>query len=282
MILTREMTRNDIPAGIVLCRHANWNQLSKDWDTFLQLDPRGCRVAVNETGNVIATVATMPYQKRFSWIGMVLVHPLYRRQGIGTQLLKEALSWLADSETIKLDATPAGREVYQKLDFVDEYGLVRLHRSVQPVNGTIATVARPMEEHDFARVLKLDRVVFGADRKALLNQNFQSAPQYAFIIEDRNEIVAFSLGRPGHYYDHIGPIVGQRIDDAIQLLSTVLSQAGTKEVIIDVLQHTPEWISFLSAVGFVPSRPLMRMFRGSNLHPGIPDKQYAILGPEFG
>jgi GNAT superfamily N-acetyltransferase len=282
MILTREMTRNDIPAGIILCRHANWNQVSKDWDTFLRLDPGGCRVAVDETGNVVGTVATMPYQKRFSWIGMVLVHPLYRRQGIGTQLLKEALSWLADSETIKLDATPAGREVYQKLNFVDEYGLVRMHRSAKAVSGAVTTIARPMDDHDFARILKLDHIVFGADRKAILKQNFQSAPQYAFIIEHREEITGFSLGRAGHYYDHIGPIVGQTIDDAIQLLSSVLSQAGTKEMIIDTLQHTPEWISFLSATGFIPSRPLMRMFRGLNLHPGVPEKQYAILGPEFG
>ena len=77
-------------------------------------------------GNVMGTVTTIPYENHFAWIGMVLVDPSKRRQGIGTQLLREALQLTADQETIKLDATPAGREVYLKLGFVDEYKIIRM------------------------------------------------------------------------------------------------------------------------------------------------------------
>jgi hypothetical protein len=68
----------------------------------------------------------------------------------------------------------------------------------------------------------------------------------------------------------------------MQLLSSVLHQVDGKPVILDVLTHTPDWIDFVSSLGFTPLRPLIRMFRGPNNYPGLPQKQFAILGPEFG
>jgi ribosomal protein S18 acetylase RimI-like enzyme len=41
---------------------------------------------------------------------MVLVDGAFQRQGIGMQLLSEALQILGEQETVKLDGTPAGRK----------------------------------------------------------------------------------------------------------------------------------------------------------------------------
>src|SRR5436305_3142971 len=125
MIIYRKMELYDITAALALCRAAGWNQLARDWEIFLHLSPNDCRVATMDD-KVIGTVATIRYRYFFSWIGMVLVDPDYHRQGIGRQLLKEALQILHHEETIKLDATPAGREVYLKLNFVEEYRLSRM------------------------------------------------------------------------------------------------------------------------------------------------------------
>src|SRR5215813_8164810 len=138
------MSRADVAAGLGLCRASRWNQLSRDWECFLKLSPRGCRVAVKED-RVIGTVATVSYQDRFSWIGMVMVDPAERRQGIGSQLLREALGLLGDRAPVRLDATPAGREVYLKLDFVDEYGLSRMETVVSDlIKRDEDNSARPM------------------------------------------------------------------------------------------------------------------------------------------
>lgn len=282
MIVLRPMTREDITSALVLCRHANWNQVSWDWDTFLRINARGCRVAQNETGTIVGTFTTVTYENRFSWIGMVLVHPLFRRQGIGTQLLTGALSLLPDDITAKLDATPAGREVYLKLKFIDEYNLIRMQRASNFPGKTDPSTSRPMKDEDFVRVMELDREVFGADRKFVLMRNFESAPNYALVTEKGREITGFILGRRGHRFDQIGPIIAENLDEAMQLLNGILARVSGKELIIDASQHTPEWIEFLSSQGFYNSRPLIRMFRGSNSYAGHPEKQFAILGPEFG
>src|SRR5688572_26195122 len=98
MISYRNMKPDDIPAGLLLCRSAGWNQLGHDWELFLQINPEGSRVALDEAGNVVGTVTTFRYQDHFTWIGMVLVNPEWKRQGIGTQLLMEALQLVKPDE----------------------------------------------------------------------------------------------------------------------------------------------------------------------------------------
>ena len=282
MISFRNMTHEDIPSGLLLCRYATWNQTSEDWQVFLELNPNGCRVALDETGNVVGTVATLHYENHFSWIGMVLVHPEKQRQGIGTQLLMEALQLLRNHDTVKLDATPAGRNVYQKLNFVDEYRIDRMHRPADPAQELHTTSARAMQAEDFPGVLRLDYEVFGADRREVLERNFRRAPQYALVVKAHGRVQGFSLGRPGYNFDQIGPLVAHRFNDASQLLLGALNQARGKTIIVDALDHTPPWTYFLTSLGFVVMRPLIRMYRGSNSHPGIPEHQFGIAGPEFG
>jgi len=122
------MTPADIPAGMRLKEIAGWNQTLEDWQRFLEADPEGCFVA-EWNGQVAGTVATIVYEQRFAWIGMVLVDPQVRGKGIGTALLLRAIDYL-DARKIpcmKLDATPQGKPLYTRLEFQIEYEIER-HR----------------------------------------------------------------------------------------------------------------------------------------------------------
>ena len=99
MILFRCMNREDIAAGLSLCRAAGWNQCLNDWNIFLELSPEGCRVAVVDGVKIVGTVTTVRYQDHFSWIGMALVDPDWRRMGIGMELRLEYLSILTLSSS---------------------------------------------------------------------------------------------------------------------------------------------------------------------------------------
>src|SRR5688572_14845115 len=102
---------------------------------------------------------------------MVLVDSEMQRRGIGTQLLNEALQLTHDTETVKLDATPAGREVYLKLNFVDEYPISRMHIGAHSFKNMTRSAARPAQARDIPGILKLDHEVFGADRHPVLEGN---------------------------------------------------------------------------------------------------------------
>jgi ribosomal protein S18 acetylase RimI-like enzyme len=282
MISYRQMTEGDIPEGLSLCRAAGWNQTAADWELFLRLSPKGCRVGVDENGDVKGTVTTVRYQDHFSWIGMVLVDPDYRRQGIGIQLLREALQILEREETIKLDATPNGREVYRQLDFVDEYRISRMQLKSSASMALPLSSAVPLTQRHIAAVLAFDRDVFGADRKAVLDSLLNRGPQYCFFREGNNGIGGYCFGRNGHQFAHIGPVISTDLDTARALVVAALDAAKGASVVLDALHHTPQWIEWLMSIGFEEQRPLMRMYRGTNAYPGTPEKQFAILGPEFG
>lgn len=278
----RTMNTGDIPAGLALCRSAGWNQLAGDWQLFLEASPQNCRVATDETGKVIGTVTTIKYEDHFSWIGMVLVDPSKKNQGIGTALLNEALHILRDQQTIKLDATPAGRKIYLKLDFADEYTLMRMYTGQISVQDQPGSIARQMRQDDFPAILEFDRKIFGAVRKVVLEHMFVTAPEYAWVLEENNTINGYCFGRNGFQYAQIGPIVANDTNGAITLVAAALKNRNGQPFIIDIKETPDDFLHWLTSIGFSEQRRLIRMYRGSNTWPGMPEKQFAILGPEFG
>ncbi len=278
----REMNSADIPIGLHLCRASRWNQLARDWELFLKLSPHGCLVAVDDE-QIVGTVATLKFQDRFSWISMVLVDPAARGCGVGTRLLYEALEILGDMRTIRLDATPAGHAIYRKLNFVDEYWLSRMEATnPKPELPVTNNPARLMTHADLPDVFALDHEVFGADRRLMLEWMLDGAPQYAWIIQRNGRLAGYMFGRHGFTFEHIGPMVAQDQESARHLVAACLVKRGDNPVILDAPRHTPAWLSWLESLGFAEQRPFIRMFRGENNYPGLPEKQFAILGPEFG
>lgn len=284
-LFLRNMTVDDIAAGLRLCRASGWNQLESDWRVFLDRNPSACRVAERD-GNIVGTIATLRYGDCFSWLSMVLVEPSERGAGIGTHLLREGLAMLRE-DCVRLDATPLGRPIYARNGFVDEYPLSRMTATVQIADFLAVAVGvsartRPMREEDLAQVLPYDREVFGADRSRLLRALFQLAPGYAWIAGEAGSIEGYSFGRPGFLYEQLGPVVAQDAQTARNLVSACLSsQSGTK-VAIDVPMSDAGWLSWLGERGFSPARSFVRMCRGENKYPGLLSEIYAIAGPEFG
>lgn len=280
MIEYRTMVHADIEAGLLFCRLAGWNQLARDWEFFLKHSPDGCRVAVS--GNkVVGTVTTIKYENKFSWIGMVLVDPNYQRQGIGIQLLKEGLHILGDQESVKLDATPAGRQVYLKLGFVDEYHLSRMQRT-GPVNISATTAAKPLDRNDLLPLPAFDRNFFGAGRQRLLEWMWEGDQRLSFIIKQGNEIQGYCMGRHGYNYTHIGPLVAKNPSIAKELLLEALKNCTSQPVILDATHFEPQWLQWLKAIGFSEQRLFIRMYKGVNKFWAGQQNQFGILGPEFG
>ena len=117
MIVIRPMTSADIPMGMTLNQQAGWNQTRADWCRFLALEPGGCYVGELD-GHPVGTVTTCILGE-VGWIAMLLVSSAVRGRGVGTQLMKHALDYLAGQQvaSVRLDATPFGQPIYDKLGF---------------------------------------------------------------------------------------------------------------------------------------------------------------------
>lgn len=276
----RTMNETDIGAALALCRATGWNQLESDWRAFLQLRPGGSCVAT-ELDEVVGTVTTISYAEKIAWIGMVLVDARCQRQGIGKRLLEEALQLLRGVETVKLDATPAGREVYLKLGFKDEYGLSRMIGQPMPESAGLPNAAS-ITRADLQAVAGLDAKAFGVNRQALLQWLYENNPGAAFAVWSGKEITGYCLCRKGYHFFHVGPVIAHDLETAKILLHSASRQASGQPVVLDVPNHNPEWLNWLQVNGYQEQRQFTRMYRGSNYSPGEPGLQFAIVGPEFG
>lgn len=275
------MVSGDVATGLSLSQAAGWNQTASDWQLFLKYGSSGCWVAVDDGGQVRGTVATITYEDRFAWIGMVLVDQLFQRRGIGFELMRRAIESLGDHIAVKLDATPAGRAVYVRLGFNDEYQISRMEASRIDADKLVTGEVRKLQSDDMDLVGKYDRKVFGASRQSLLKALRQYTPRLSWVSEDKEGVKGYCLGRIGSRFAHIGPVVANDFTTGCLLVSAALKEVEGP-VIMDALLHTSQWLSWLGSLGFAEQRRLTRMYRGVNSHPGEPHRQFAILGPEFG
>jgi ribosomal protein S18 acetylase RimI-like enzyme len=285
----REMTVEDIPAGLALCRASGWNQVERDWRRFLETQPGGAIVAERDS-RVIGTVATMRYGRRFAWVAMVLVDPAERSRGVGRALLTRGLSLLDDVETVRLDATPAGEPLYRTLGFVEEArfsrlqlapGAARMAIAPDPVSGTLVTV-RPLSPADWDDIVAFDTRVFGAERRAMLEWLWAGAPEYAWVARDGERLAGYVFGRSGHLFEHLGPVIADDAGTAARLLTACRPSRADRAFVVDAPLDQVEWRKFLAATGFVEQRPFYRMSRGLPAPAGLPANLFATIGPEFG
>jgi predicted N-acetyltransferase YhbS len=278
-VSVREMTPDDIAAGLTLCRASNWNQTEQDWRFFLTAAPHGALVAQHD-GRVIGTVATVPYGP-FTWISMVLVEPASRGKHVGTALLQRGLELAGADATARLDATPSGEAIYRKLGFAGEYRLARWFLDVtSPIPRRSG--ARPLAPADWPAIREMDQRAFGASRLDLLRRLADEAPEYARVISRGSILQGYLFGRHGHNREHVGPLVADRLDTAVALLESILAEQPGRRIYLDVPDDRQEWRDVLSQMGFAIERPLLRMHRGPLTTPGQPSSIYAIAGPEFG
>jgi len=290
------MRSADIERGLQLCRLAGWDQVQRDWERFISDENANVSVAIHpkpqvpsssprdfdKASAIIGTVATIRYGAEFGWIGMLLVHPDLQGRGVGAVLLGHATAELAGVPLIRLDATPAGHVLYRKHGFVDEFPLRRMEATSVAVERSRHPSVLPLGREGLPDVIAFDSQAFGASRGNVLAWMLEGAPEYGFVTRQSGKITGYVLGRHGHEFEHLGPIVAADASLAVELARTCLAACPGKAFVIDSASHADEWHSFLERSGFHEQRPYIRMYRGSELAFDLRGQQFAILGPEFG
>jgi GNAT superfamily N-acetyltransferase len=276
----RLLFESDIPAAMQLKEAAGWNQTEADWRRLLILEPNGCFAAVKD-GRLVGTTTTTTYKNDLAWIGMVLVDPHNRRQGIATVLMETALDYLKDKVGIvKLDATPEGQSVYEKLGFAAESLVERWHRPANSI--TVETPKKAVDTDALRELFELDRRVFFADRSKLLESLIDESPISPVLVRDeKGTLVGYALARRGTTADYIGPVVTTDPAQVENLLDEMLRQLSGSSVYVDFNKECNVSSSVLSDRGFVKERDLIRMSAGRRSAKTSPFV-IAIAGPEIG
>lgn len=226
----------------LLSQRAGWNQTYEDVKEFALQNPEANLLAILDTDGVknsLGSGLVLKVGDNLSWIGMILVHPELRRQGIANSIMERCISIARlkiKTPIVGLDATPAGLKVYKRMGFKESFKIWRstlqtnnsetLHSNINIENSppieTIVKYLSEVNQKEKLHELKLIQKLY---------------PSGVFLAKNGHGISGFVMTRPGRRKPFIGPLVASSIENAKALLAYSLeywSSKGFDEVFIDV------------------------------------------------
>ncbi|MCC6223333.1 MAG: GNAT family N-acetyltransferase [Thermoleophilia bacterium] len=266
------LRERDVPAALALSEEAGWNQTAADW--LLMIRAGEAFGAAGPDGRLVATALALPHPPELGWVSMVLVRASWQRRGLGTRLFRRAVEALRERGLVPfLDATPAGRTLYEPLGF----------RAVEPITrwrgeGRGGSTGGPAPVPGTAAIAELDRRAFGADRVAILADLLAREGALSGLAPGGR---GFLLTRPGRTATQVGPVIADEPAAARTLVASALDTLAGP-ALLDVPDRETAVAGLLRERGFEPARTFTRMALGRDRAFGEPPLVRAIAGPELG
>jgi ribosomal protein S18 acetylase RimI-like enzyme len=281
----RPFEEEDIDFAYKLDVMEQWNDTRNDIKRMFSYEPNGCFIA-EINGKHVGHVFSVSYG-RLGWIGLMIVKAEFRRRGIGTLLLKRTIDYLLSRKvkTIRLEAVSTVADLYRKLGFVDEYDSLRFIGVSGKIKSLSSHCVNPLKKEGIIELAKFDATYFGADRKKVLSELFQSNPQLCFVSHEGPKIVGYIMCRETEGGYRIGPWVcnPENPQVARELLMGCMEGLGHGwKLYVGVPAVNKMAVEVLGEFGFEQYSKSIRMRFGKKLKDECVSGVFGIAGPEKG
>jgi len=281
MLEIRTMFSKDFGFARHLTETVGWNYSVSDFERLLYYEPEGCFVAEHD-GEPVGIVTTTTYGK-LAWMGSLIVLEHHRGRGVGSELMKHAISYLETKgvDTIRLDAAPKAIPLYKRLGFKEEYDSLRFI-------GTGQKMAYPkvgkMENEDLESVVLLDARFFGANRERILRRVHKDFQGFCSVSFTNRKLTGYIMAKRGLNEIKVGPWIcdPKHVEIAEELLRAVLNEGNGMKVWVGVPSGNEKSVKVLREHGFVEQPKSVRMYRGKRDYVGLIKGVFGIGSPEKG
>jgi GNAT superfamily N-acetyltransferase len=212
-----------------------WNPGPNDADVFWHTDPDGFYGFFDEE-KFIAGGAIVSYDGKFGFMGLFIVHPDYRGDGIGRQLWYQRrdmlLQRLNPGASIGMDGVVSMQPFYRKggfeIAFKDErYENTGIQLDLDPNISSI-------NPEDFSSLLAYDKQCFGFNRSRFLEHWLQLPGAHTFNYKHDGELKGFAVLRKVISGYKIGPLFADDDRVAEALYRACLNAVPGQLVYLDI------------------------------------------------
>ena len=272
----RPWHRADLAAAHSLTNDARWPHRLEDWHFAFRLGIGFVAVVDNR---VVGVAVCFHHGPGHATVGLIIVSPDVQGRGIG-RLLTEAALEAAGDRSVLLNATEAGRPLYERLGF-RTFGEIRQHQGIVPAlpaAAPSADVVRAVGDEGHLLV-SLDETATGLQRTELLRA--LRSDGRAVVLERANRAAGYAIVRDFGRGRVIGPVVAPDVAGATRLIERLLAEHGGDFVRLDVPVDSglPAW---LAARGLVNVGPATSMVRGRLPAPAGPARLFALVSQAIG
>jgi GNAT superfamily N-acetyltransferase len=256
------MTTDDIEQAHILSAELRWPHRPTDW---AQVFAHAEGTVAEQGGRVVGTALRWRWGTEHASVGLIIVSPSCQGRGICRQLMDALMDGL-ENHTVLLQATEAGRPLYEKLGFKVTGG-VRQHQGIAKPTPLIAHPPgwrmRPAGLNELAALQSLDAAARGMPRPALIEDLLASA-EACVVLDHEQTPRGFAMLRRFGRGHVIGPVVAPDVEGAKALIAHLAGQnAGHfTRIDVDATAGLGEW---LTAIGLVEVDAPTTMVRGKPL-----------------
>lgn len=275
----RAMTEGDLEAAHGLSAAVGWPHRLEDWAFSLAL---GEGFVIEEEGRVLGTA--MRWQMgAATTIGLVIIAPEQQGRGLGRKLMEAVLSGLS-TPTVLLNATAAGRPLYEKLGFTADGTRIAQHQGVPFQVGLIAPAPgdrlRPLGASDKAALAALDAQASGLARETMIAALLDGVAE-GVVLDREGEAVGCALIRRFGRGHVIGPVIAPDIEAAKVLIGYWLGSRDGQFIRVDIPEES-ELGPWLEGFGLMGVGPVACMTRGPALIPPGPAQRFGLVTQALG
>lgn len=230
-----KLDKNGLLILIDRATQEGWNPGLHDADVFWKTDPDGY-YGYFYNQQLIAGGAIVSYQQEFGFMGLFIVHPDFRGQGIGRKLWYQRrdllVSRLHKNAAIGMDGVVAMQPFYEAGGFTIAFRDERYECKGEKI--ALSPHISTVQKEDFENIMAYDKDCFGFKREEFL-QNWLAMPQsssFKYIIN--NEIQGFAVIRKCHKGYKAGPLFADTHDIAEELYKACLNYAAGELIYLDI------------------------------------------------
>jgi ribosomal protein S18 acetylase RimI-like enzyme len=209
----RAMTAADVGAACELARAQGWRDRRRFYDSVLRTST--CQPLVGTIDDRLVATGLGTVSLPVGWIGAIAVSAEQRRQGLGRAMTEEICQRLqtAGCATLSLEATDAGRPMYERMGFrlATYYHQLQADHLAEAPPPPEGSRVRRLERADLPDVFALDRQATGEDRHVALEILTRDG---GWMLEHDDGPCGFLLPAERAY----GAIVAPRFKDGLFLL----------------------------------------------------------------
>ena len=191
-----------------------WGHTLDDWRTILDI---GRVIGHRVGGDLVSSAAVFEFGDALVSVGMVLVTPAQRGQGLARALMRECLE-MCGTRPATLIATAQGEPLYRTLGFVEVERMCRIFVSAKLLSGPKLPAIAP---HDRPDVTRLDADAFGADRGAMLRAYLARAEASALVRNGGGTVTGFGVAMNQGGRRVIGPAVARDSETALAIFRSL-------------------------------------------------------------
>jgi GNAT superfamily N-acetyltransferase len=263
---------DDAERGAALSREIGWSHTAETWENLIRWGGDGSFCLV-DGDLLVATSIAVHYSPALAWIGVVITHPAYQRQGLARRMMETSIDYLRSKDTtcIMLDASEMGRPLYESMDFRALYRVNVF--GGEAVESGAASDVRPVTAADLPMIIALDAEVVGVERSQIIHDLAQ--PGQCWVSGASGKIDGYLMVKRSNHGVSVGPWYHHTSAGAENLLRQALTSAHGQQIRLYIPEPNTDAQTLASTHGLTPIRFTTRMVLGDE-PPGTMVRQYGV------